>query len=473
MPGATSRAPGMRDSEPVSAAHALLGPVLGLLLAACGASEPAVSPSVILVSLDTLRADHLGLYGYARDTSPGLDRLAAESLVFEHAFTTAAWTLPAHMSMLTGLHNPQHGVVERHAALSPETPLLAERLRAQGYRTIGLYNVSPIRPEHGFGRGFDVFRSHTSAAEAERHLEEELARLDPERPFFLFLHLFDVHNGPLGDQPGPIYDCPPPYDEKFLPGAKERLPKLPERVVFERGLVLGAEEQAALEALYDGGIRYVDDELSAWMEEWRARGLLAHALLVVTADHGESLGQHGAVHGHGGPYQEGLRVPLLLRHPGGLRAGEREATPVQLTDLVPTILAFVGLPPDPRLPGVSLLGALPARRELLASEPGKYESIVDWPVKWTHVLGEAERWFRHDLAADPGEAVELSLSPAEFQAKQADIRRRTPARFPRPVRVEWSGEELERMRGLGYGLFSGGSEESGGAPAEEKEGAGG
>ena len=279
--------------------------VVVLALASCSRAPATPAPGVILISLDTLRADHLGLHGYARDTSPRLDALARESLVFERAFTTAAWTLPAHMSMLTGLHNHQHGVIGLNAALAPGSPLLAERLKTAGWQTIGLYNESPIRPEHGFGRGFDVFRSHLGARQAGEHLAELLPKLDRRRPFFLFLHLFDIHNGPLDEAPGPIYDCPPPYDERYLADARSRLPQISERELFERAEVDAAAAEA-LTALYDGGIRHVDDTLAGWFEDWNARGLLDGTLLIVTADHGEALGQRGWAYGHGAPYLEGL-----------------------------------------------------------------------------------------------------------------------------------------------------------------------
>src|SRR5262245_40157104 len=150
-----------------------------LALAGCDGTPPPPShPSVVLVSIDTLRADHLGLYGYERDTSPFLDRLARESVVFDHAFTSAAWTLIAHMTMLTGLYPEQHGVTTKDRALAMDAPLLAERLARAGYQTIGLYRLGWVHARHGFARGFDVFRNHKSAEEAEEHLFTEMGRLD-------------------------------------------------------------------------------------------------------------------------------------------------------------------------------------------------------------------------------------------------------------------------------------------------------
>src|SRR5262245_1715171 len=170
------------------------------LASACGAAAPSpdvLAPNVLLVSIDTLRADHVGLYGYERDTTPFLDRFAAGAKVFERAFSTCPWTLVAHMPMLTGLFPAQHGVVADELALANDIPLLAERLKGAGYQTLGLYYTSWIHERFGFARGFDVFRAHGSAEEAGEHAREELARLDRERPWFLFYHLFDVHNGAM------------------------------------------------------------------------------------------------------------------------------------------------------------------------------------------------------------------------------------------------------------------------------------
>src|SRR5688572_15730124 len=193
------------------------------LLAACERPGPTTPPSILLVSIDTLRADHLGLYGYERDTSPFLDRWSREAIVFERAFTPLAWTLIAHMTLLTGLHSAQHGVVEGHLGLSPELPTLAERLGAAGYQTVGLYHPGWIDERHGFARGFDVFRAHEEAAEAGAHLFEELDRLESRRPWFVFLHLFDVHAGALRGEEPTIYSAPLPYRDWFLADAAARV----------------------------------------------------------------------------------------------------------------------------------------------------------------------------------------------------------------------------------------------------------
>jgi arylsulfatase A-like enzyme len=411
------------------------------LVAACAPAPPA-RPSVLLVSIDTLRADHLGLYGYARDTSPFLDRFAAGSLVFEHAWSPCPWTLVAHMTMLTGLYPEQHGVTTGELALAEGIPLLAERLRAAGYQTVGLYHPVWVNARHGFERGFDVFRAHGMADEAGRHLAEELARLDPARPFFLFLHLFDVHQGPILSEQHSIYPSPEPYQELFLPGATARLPLVSWQVDPK-----DPSQLEALAALYDGGIRHVDACLEQWFADPEHRGFLADALVIVTADHGENLMERGRTTGHGRFWNEGIRVPLIVRHPRGEGAGRRVRTNVHLGDIVPTVLATVGLPADPHLAGRSLFGPLPEERVIVGSmDVGAYALLGERKI----ARGE-KRYLALDLAADPGEKKGRVLEESpEFHAWYA---RAFDAglRFPPPRKVAaLTAEEAEHLRALGY-----------------------
>jgi arylsulfatase A-like enzyme len=412
-----------------------------LALAGCGGEQARLS--VVLVSIDTLRADHLGLYGYERDTSPFLDRLAKQSLVFEHAFTSAAWTLIAHMSMLTGLYPEQHGVTEKGRALAAEAPLLAERLARAGYQTVGLYHPGWVHERHGFARGFDVFRAHGSAEEAEQHVSEELARLDPARQAFLFLHLFDVHSDPTTRTPPTVFSSPPPFQDHFLPGASARLAGETYDTLKKHGLP--PEKVEAMVALYDDGILHVDTVLERIFTRLESEGLLEGALVIVTADHGESLAQRDNW-GHGGPWQEGVRVPLILRLPKHERAGERVEAPVHLVDIVTTVLAFAGLPADPALPGCSLLAPLPAER-VVAGGQDPVHYLVRWPRKMTRA-GERVGWF--DLATDPGEKNPQRASLAEFEALRAALRL-DPASFHPPLAAATlSPADKAELEALGY-----------------------
>ena len=416
--------------------------VAALLLAACAReAAPPARPSVLLVSIDTLRADHLGLYGYARDTSPFLDRFAAGSLVCERAWSPCPWTLVAHMTMLTGLHPEQHGVTTGERALADEIPLLAERLHAAGHQTIGLYHPVWVSARHGFQRGFDVFRSHGEADEAELHLQEELARLDPARPYFVFLHLFDVHQGPIRPEQHSIYPAPAPFQEMFQPGATAKLPLVSWQLDPKNG-----EQREAMTALYDGGIRHLDSKLEQWFDELERRGLLANTLVIVTADHGENLMDRGRVSGHGRFWNEGIRVPLIVRHPRGLGAGTRVQENVHLGDIVP-VLATVGLTADPRLPGRPLFEPLPSERVIIGSQDiGAYVLLGARKI----ARGKA-RYLSLDLAADPEEKKGRVLDDCplfdEWYARALDPN----LAFAPPKQVAaFTPKEAEHLRALGY-----------------------
>ena len=422
---------------------------LTLLATAC-ADERPTRPNVLLISLDTLRADHLGCYGYERDTSPFIDRLAAESIVFERAFTPAAWTLIAHMTMLTGLFPLQHGVVQDELALSPELPLLAERLKAAGYQTVGLYHPSWVHERHGFGRGFDSFRAHADVEEAGQNLELELARLDDSKPTFLFVHLYDIHNQTLNAGTEVIYPSPAPFQEQFIDAQCEPLPVLPAEDIWSAKAPLTPGQLRTLVAYYDGGIRHVDARLAQWFARLEEEGFLDNALVLVTSDHGEALGQRGQLEGHGGFAQEGLHVPLLMRPPDRARAGTRVAEVTHLGDLVPTVLSVAGLPADARLPGLSLLGPLPAERVITGSYSLPNSGyVLAWPEKL--LWREGGRTLAVDLERDPGE---LRLEKTSEQRYQELLGRAYPREqvFPPAIKIApLSAEERDRLRDLGYG----------------------
>jgi arylsulfatase A-like enzyme len=470
-------------------AHIRALPVLLLLAAlsalpACGAGDEALAaarsgpssgtqrPSVILVSIDTLRQDHVGFHGYERDTTPQLDRLAARSLVFERAYSVMSWTLVAHMSMLTGLHPAQHGVVSQDQALSAAVPTLAERLQAEGYATLGFYDSKWLDPRYGSHRGFDVYRRHRGAEQAGAHLFEALAASPRERPIFAFLHLMDVHNQPLTDSSSTMYAPPEPFASQFLQGARERIQGLDMEAAWETGGLVDADQHEALVALYDGGIRSVDDLLGRWITAWERAGLLDNTLLIVTSDHGEGLDQRGTGYGgHGHIYEEGLRVPLIIHLPGDARAGERIDTPVSLIDVLPTVLSFAGLEQDSWLPGQALL-ATPLEDVLIyAEQPERVESVLRWPWKlMSRKDGQGTRLY--NLLEDPLELAPLDseVTPLRglplrvFQGLSRRIadeqaRWHRPS-LPNPQATPLSADESAALRALGYlGTHHGGSGE--------------
>ncbi len=443
------------QAAPRAPRGALAALVVALAASACGqpAGGDAAPPSILLISVDTLRADHLGLYGYERDTSPYLDRLAAESLVFDRAYTTAAWTLVAHMSMLTGLEGHEHGVMGPERALSPAVPTVAERLRAAGYRTLGFYSARCrwIEPRYGFDRGFDVYKGYRTPEEARAAAGEALAASGPDRPLFLFLHIFDVHTPEFTLDLRGFYDPPAPYDTAFQEDARERLAHVDCRSVWDgKGEQLKKRELAAMTALYDGGVRYADAQLETWIEGWRESGLLDRSLLIVTADHGEALGQRGWLKGHGGMYEEGLRIPLLARFPDAFRAGEREAGLVSVVDFAPTFLELAGLPVEPWRAGRSLRLEPPPDRVVrainaLVGESWKLHQAGN--IRNTYHLGRDPR----ELEPLPDDAKETRKAIHELKGLyEAAVAARPPPPGKAVAIEELDTAAQEALRALGY-----------------------
>ncbi len=315
---------------------------------------PAGTTNVLLISIDTLRPDHLGSYGYGRPTSPNLDALAAAGARFTTVVSPTSWTLPAHMTLLTGLPPEIHGVENDGLRLDARTVTLAEVLRARGYATAGVVSGPYLDAGYGFARGFDLYddwsavrisrpathQAHTSpavVAAVESWLDGR-ASTDARRPFFLFVHFWDVHYD---------FNPPAPYDTMFDPDYTGSVTGLD----FETGDAvhagMPARDLAHVVALYDGEIRYTDGYVGALIEALRARGILDDTLVVATADHGEEFFEHGNKGHRNALYDESIRVPLIIRRPGLVTPGTVVDRQVRLIDVPATILAMTDTPTPP------------------------------------------------------------------------------------------------------------------------------
>ena len=330
---------------------------------AAAPSQPATAarPNLILYIIDTLRADHLGCYGYSRPTSPRIDRFAAESILFRQGRAQSSWTKPAVASILTGLFPVAHGAQLRSQRIHESVETLGERLQAQGYETALFTTNANVSARFGFAQGWDDFRylthrkgrkrQHYDAAEMNREVFAWLsgrARRADARPFFLVVHTLDPHD---------------PYrpDEEF----RARLaPDVPvESACCSRTAELAAlsfdvakQHAAAALALYDAEIAQNDAAFGDLLDEIERRGLDRSSAVVLTADHGEEFFDHGGwKHGYT-LYEEMLRVPLILRLPGnpGERTGRAIARPADQVDIAPTFLALAGAPVGTDLPGRDL-----------------------------------------------------------------------------------------------------------------------
>jgi choline-sulfatase len=401
-----------------------------LALAACQPARPpaapAVPPSVLLVTIDTLRADRLGAYGDAQARTPHLDALAREGLVFERAYAPAPLTLPSHATMLTGLLPPAHGVRGNGSfVLGPEPPTLAEAMRARGLATAAFVGAFPLAARFGLGRGFQHYDDRMEKAPgvhyefAERRAPDVVAAARAwlaanPGPCFVWVHLFDPH-APY--DPPPAHRGPDPY----------------------RGEIASA-----------------DAALGELLSAWQARP--AAAYVAVTSDHGEAFGEHGEQSHSLFVYDVTLHVPLLLRGPDV--PARREPGAVGLDDLAATLLARVP-GGGPTLPGRDLMGSAGPRALYAETLAPRLEFGWSDLRAWRdgrHKLVRAPRPELYDVQVDPGETRDLAASDpgrvarmaAALEEALARMGERTSGRAPDP-------EAAERLRALGYAQGPGGA----------------
>ena len=404
-----------------------------IALAGCtpGAPGPEATPSapnILLITVDTLRADHLGCYGYFRDTSPSIDRLAAESVLFERAYAPMATTLPSHTSLLTGLNPLEHGVLanQEHGGdrfrSRPGARSVAEFLRDAGYATGAFVSAAPIKRTSGIAAGFETFTEpSTASCRAEPTVDAALEWIGAHagRRMFAWVHVYDPH---WPRTP------PPPYLERYRDEpaldaflAERRIPA----AVAEAACKLATETRPATNA-YDGAIRYVDDQVDRLLGAFRDRGLLERTIVVFTADHGEGLNQHEWP-AHGRIHEEQLRVPLLIRFPAPVPGRPARFSAVtSLLDVFPTILAGLELPATrgflEQASGVNVLAPDFRERPVLAQRTGRDCGDDTGPMyawigprwKLLHQPKIGDRL--HDLAADPHELSDRIDSHGEVVA---------------------------------------------------------
>ncbi len=416
-------------------------------------SDP-LPPDVLLVSIDTLRADRLSLYGNPRPTSPHLDAWASRSaVVFEQAVVQAPWTLPSHASMLSGLNAQRHGV-NHEGAVPTSVELLAERLRKEGYTTVAVTGGAYLHPRYGLSQGFDrwVFWSgwgnpSQPDGELEHGLATALATLREEHagPLLLFFHTYEVHAPYTPRQPylssfGRTGDPPrvspqsvtPTVDDGFMLVKRLALdgggqgqnaggqPKSSGREDPDEASSMAPSELAAVAVdLYDSAIAYTDSRLIELVQSFESAR--PDSMIVITSDHGENLGEHG-VAAHSCLFEPTLLVPLIIRAPNGHGAGRRVARQVRSIDIVPTILELTGLPPATDVDGVSLAGLMSdsSNRTSHPEEAWSYATSTNFGLSlrlsgrqkyifnataWNTVK-QREQLFELDL--DPGELNDLS-----------------------------------------------------------------
>ena len=466
-----------------------------LFAAGCGGGADSergtgTQPNIVFVSIDSLRADHLGCYGYDKDTSPFLDSLAARGLRFENAVSTTSWTLPSHASMFTGLLGATHGLVDNGLSLSEDHITLAELLKSSGYHTAGFFGGPYLHPTFGLGQGFEVYEScmTTTAAEvdgeelrtsamhpdgpshadvtgprtAERVRAWAETREGRDEPYLLFLHLWDVHYD---------YMAPEEYEAQFVDPAYAG--PADGRLMANPAIRsdMAAADLAHVLALYDAEIRFTDDVLRGILEDLEQRGMLENTLVLVTSDHGEEFFEHG-LKGHNKTlFDEVLRVPMIVAWDGELEAGRVLQDQVQLVDLLPTFAAVARVPETLPVQGVDLVPLfsgepMPARDALSGLFiDGLTMRALRSNKRKVFRMRDDQPGLYIDLVKHPNESIDGAITPASPLEQQVDRRRgekqleeavKRAAQLKRalgkrpPNQIELSPQMLEELRGLGY-----------------------
>ena len=354
-------------------------------------------PPIILISIDDLRADHLGCYGYQRNTSPTIDSFAKEGILFKNCFIPEPWTLSSHLSMLTSLYPITHGTDMTHS-MHPAIVTLAEVLSNEGYCAMGFVSGGAWTQIHyGFGQGFD----HYSAGGPERNGEQQNTLIRKylekyqEKDLFLFLHYFDVHS----DYNKLPYDAPPPYtnlfstnyDGGFKGGDGDIFASKYLGYINKKQITLKEDDLHHIISLYDNGIAYVDKCMDDLFTMLKDMDLFENALIIITADHGEEFQEHGFLSHGSNPYyyEESVHVPLIIKLPNaensvrGGNKGKVISSLAESIDIMPTIVDLLHIK-GPRMQGQSLLGLIDG------TEKGK-EYVFGLTLSGRHFI-RTERW---------------------------------------------------------------------------------
>ena len=408
--------------------------VVFLLAAACNGRAPAPPPpdertSVLLLTIDTLRADHLGVYGYTRNTSRHMDALAREGTVFDYAYTYWPKTRGSFVALLTGRRDSQTGYDKKHPVLLDFNPTLASVLKGAGYATAAIVDNGNVSSEHGYHKGFDTYRETwrekdlVSEMDRTRAITEGgvrfLREAPRDRPFLLWLHYVNPHAP---------YTPPAPWDGTFVDDEARSGRRLPVVSGFHGGIpkqwaVPGQDRLGYYVAQYDGEIGIAEEQVGRVLAALRETGRFERTLVVLTSDHGESLGEHDYYFDHGEDlFDPSLRVPLIVSAPGA-RRGARSQVLASTLDLVPTVLDVVKVSYPPDLAGRSLLAAAKGGEggwdRLFARNDRNLTGSLDRRYKVVATPGEkAPRLAVYDRVADPAEARDLARTQPDLLARQ-------------------------------------------------------
>lgn len=467
-------------------------------------------PNILLIVMDSVRSSNLSCYGYYRATTPNIDRFAREAVLFEKAISEGCWTLPVHTSLFTGLYPLNHGLTISKSALPEHHPTLAQLLRENGYRTCCLTSNAYISPNTGLTQGFDVVeevwritnprgikrtkmsqlkvqlrklgvlgepliaalsfagrlrkilkrqkvKSDKGAALTNQLAQKWLATADNQKPFFLFINYMECHEK---------YNPPHPYDRKFMPDHYS-----PWRVLQvspdKKQILKGSEKRKGedleiMTALYDGELCYLDSKIGELLDYLKSQNLLDDTVVIITSDHGDSLGEHNELGHRMVLYEQLLHVPLIIRFPHMFTPGTRVSHLVQLTDLYPTLLEIAGVKAPSDANGFLSLCRVQelAKREFVVAENTAPKSLKSLEMKAVRTERYKLIWKSdgknelYDLLHDPLEQKNLiheNPRAAAHLQQYLEKWQRDHQAFQLETREAVFDDELsERLRALGY-----------------------
>ncbi len=435
-------------------------------------------PNIILVTIDTVRADHIGAYGHSNATTPFIDSIARDGVLFERAYSGSSWTVPAMASLFTSMYPYQHnvdrgGVVSGTATLQPglsgEIDTLAEQLKAGGYTTFGVATNVHLSKPLGFAQGFDHFvnQGFNNAPWVHQQVADWTEEMAASAPFFLWLHYFDPHDKyaarrPFADRfnleamedfPELAVETPRSRDKRFRSISGQVMRDLKKDPFTETPLGI-----QTMETLYDSEIRYTDKWLKRTLSMVDPKET---AILILSADHGEEFRDHGGLGHRRSLYQELTQVPFIIRSPGQIPPGTRLSEPVSTLDIYPTLLGLVGLDPVKGLAGIDLSDAAteatePERRPLLQSTRRSGEvlrSVVAFPMRLivNETTGGVELFdIENDAKEERNIAMDRPDEVGRLKALIGTIMTDTPVHQANDVSQSLDPELLEHLRGLGY-----------------------
>lgn len=436
---------------------------IAIVLIGCGQKEHETGrTNVVLISIDTLRADRLGCYGYERPTSVGLDAFAANGTIFEQCAATSPWTLPSHTSMLTGLYPSRHGLQEypnpngEHPMLPESCTTLAQVLKAQGFSTAAIVNSRWVSREYGLDRGFEHFDyvdetvDQAEPSDIANRAVDWLSAAD-DKPFFLFLHWYDLHSD---------YTSLPEFEQRFVgpyQGRADGTTAQMRDVNRRKAAPFDDRDAKHLIDLYDASICQLDEQIGRVVDHLQMSGLIDQTIIVITSDHGEEFLEHGHLMHGKFHFEEVIRVPLIVRGPDVPR-NRRIGHPVSLVDIMPTVLGCLGIDTPDVQDGVDLRSlwtendADPAQRAVF-SEADHWNSAVT--VRNARYKLYYSRWTRntkvYDLLNDPGEHTAITAQGvSSIVSLQDQVDQFVQINPTEAATGRMTPKAMEHLKSLGY-----------------------